>query len=51
MVVFDMCQVEISQSAIYVQNLNVNAQILQGPLQALPLSPARLRAVQKQILE
>ena len=40
----------IGQSSIYVQNLNVNTQIVQGPLQAL-LSHTRPLAIRKQICE
>ena len=40
----------IGQSAIYVQILNINTQIVQGPLQAL-LSLARPLDIQKQISE
>ena len=46
---FDMSS-RIGQSAIYVQNLNVNTQIVQGPLQAL-FSLARPLAIRKQISE
>ena len=37
---FDMCQVEFGQSAIYAQNLTINTKMVQGPLQPLLLSPA-----------
>ena len=40
----------IGQSALYVQNLNINTQIIQGPLQGL-LSLARPLAIRKQVSE